>query len=60
MAESHEVQFQPVNNQLEPAVIEKVNKAAHAYEYAPTSELKITSPLAGDSRLPRLWAQTVF
>jgi hypothetical protein len=35
MADSLEVQFQPVNYTSDPAVILMVNKAMRAYEYAP-------------------------
>jgi hypothetical protein len=41
---SLEAQFQPVNDPSDPAVIEMVNKAMWAYEYAPASEPKLTSP----------------
>jgi hypothetical protein len=43
-AESLEAQFQPVNDPSSPAVIEVVNEAMRAYEYAPSSEPKLTSP----------------
>jgi len=35
LAASLEAQFHPVNDLSEPAVIEIVNGAMHAYEYAP-------------------------
>jgi hypothetical protein len=41
---SLEAQFQPMNYQSDPAVIEIVNKAMRASEYAPASEPKLTSP----------------
>jgi hypothetical protein len=44
LADSLEAQFQPMNDPSEPAVIEMVNGAMRAYEYAPTSEPKLTSP----------------
>jgi hypothetical protein len=44
LADSFEAQFQPVNDPWEPAVIEMVNEAMRAYEYAPASELKLTGP----------------
>jgi hypothetical protein len=44
LADSRESQFQPVNDPSSPAVIEVVNEAMHAYEYAPASEPKLTSP----------------
>jgi hypothetical protein len=44
LADSLDAQFQPVNDPLDPAVIEMVNKAMRAYEYAPASEPKLTSP----------------
>jgi hypothetical protein len=42
MADGLEAQFQPVNDPLDPAVIEMVNKSMRAYEYAPASEPKLT------------------
>jgi hypothetical protein len=45
LAKSLEAQFQPVNDPSSPAVIEVVNEAMHAYEYAPASEPKLTSRL---------------
>jgi hypothetical protein len=44
LAESLEAQFQSVNDQSSPVVIETVDKAMRAYEYAPASEPKLTSP----------------
>jgi hypothetical protein len=44
VADSLEVQFQQVIDPSEPAVIEMVNEAIRAYEYAPTSEPKLTNP----------------
>jgi hypothetical protein len=44
LADSLEAQFQPVNDPSDPAVIEMVNEAMQAYEYAPASEPKLTSP----------------
>jgi hypothetical protein len=43
LADSLEAQFQPVNDPSDPAVIEIVNEAMRAYEYAPASEPKLTS-----------------
>jgi hypothetical protein len=45
LADSLEAPFQPVNDPSPPAVIEVVNEAMRAYEYAPASEPKLTSPL---------------
>jgi hypothetical protein len=39
-----EVQFQPVNDPPDPAVIEMVGEALQAYSYAPASEPKLTNP----------------
>jgi hypothetical protein len=44
LADSLEAQFHPVNDPSSPAVTEAVNKARRAYEYAPASEPKLTSP----------------
>jgi hypothetical protein len=44
IADSLEAQLQPVNDPSDPAVIEMVNKAMRAYEYAPASEPRLTSP----------------
>jgi hypothetical protein len=44
LADSLESQFQPVNDPSDPAVIDMVSEAIRAYEYAPASELKLTSP----------------
>jgi hypothetical protein len=44
LANSLKAQFQSVNDPLEPAVIEMFNEAMRAYEYAPASESKVTSP----------------
>jgi hypothetical protein len=44
LADSLETQFQPVNDPSDPAVIEIVDEAMRAYEYAPASEPKLTSP----------------
>jgi hypothetical protein len=44
LADSLEAQLQPVNDPSDPAVIEMVNEAMRAYEYAPASEPKLTSP----------------
>jgi hypothetical protein len=43
LADSLEAQFQPVNDPSDPAVIEMVDEAMRAYEYAPASEPKLTS-----------------
>jgi hypothetical protein len=43
LADSLETHFQPVNDPSDPAVIEMVNEAMRAYEYAPASDLKLTS-----------------
>jgi hypothetical protein len=40
LADSVEAQFQPENDPLEPAIIEMVNEAIRAYEYALASETK--------------------
>jgi hypothetical protein len=40
LADSLEAQFQPVKDLSSPAVIEVVNEAMFAYEYATASELK--------------------
>jgi hypothetical protein len=45
LADSLESQFQPVNHPTNPAVIEKVAEALHAYSYAPASEPKLTNPM---------------
>jgi hypothetical protein len=44
LANSLDAQFQSVNDTSSPAVLEVVNEAMRAYEYAPASELKLTSP----------------
>jgi hypothetical protein len=44
LADSLEAQYQPVNDPSDPAVTERVNEAMRAYEYAPASEPKLTSP----------------
>jgi hypothetical protein len=44
LADSLKAQFQPVNDPSDPAVIAMFNKAMRAYEYAPASEPKLTSP----------------
>jgi hypothetical protein len=44
LAHSLEAQFQPVNDQSDPEVIEMVSEALLTYEYAPASERKLTSP----------------
>jgi hypothetical protein len=44
LADSLESQFRPVNDPSDAAVIEIVNEAIHAHEYAPASELNLTSP----------------
>jgi hypothetical protein len=44
LADSLEAQFQPLNDPSSPAVIEVVNEAMRAYENAPASEPKLTSP----------------
>jgi hypothetical protein len=41
---SLKAQFQPVNDPSDPAVIAMVNEELRAYEYAPASEQKLTSP----------------
>jgi hypothetical protein len=43
-SEKAEAQFQPVNDPSSPAVIEVINEAMRAYEYATASEPKLTSP----------------
>jgi hypothetical protein len=43
-ADNREAQLQPVNDPLSPSVIEAVNEALCAYEYASASEPKLTSP----------------
>jgi hypothetical protein len=45
LADSLEAQLQPVNDPSDLAIIEMVNEAMRAYEYAPASEPKLTSPL---------------
>jgi hypothetical protein len=45
LADSLVTQFQPLNDPSDPAVIEKVNEAMRAYDYAPAYEPKLTSPL---------------
>jgi hypothetical protein len=44
LADSLEAQFQPVNDPSVPAVVKMVSEAMRAYEYAPASEPKLTSP----------------
>jgi archaellum component FlaG (FlaF/FlaG flagellin family) len=44
LADSLEAQFQPVNDPSDPAAIEMVSDAMRAYEYAPASEPKLSSP----------------
>jgi hypothetical protein len=44
LADSLEAQFQPENVPSSPAVIEAVDEAMNAYEYAPASEPEFTSP----------------
>jgi hypothetical protein len=44
LADSLEARFQPVNYPSLPVVIEAGDKAMRAYEYAPASEPKLTSP----------------
>jgi hypothetical protein len=44
LADSLEAQFYPVKDPSDPAVIEMVNEAMRAYEYAPVSEPKLTIP----------------
>jgi hypothetical protein len=44
LADSLEAQFQPMNDPWSPAVIEAVDEEMRAYEYAPASEPKLTSP----------------
>jgi hypothetical protein len=44
LVDSLEAQFQPANDPSDPAVIEVVNEAMRAYEYAAASEPKLTSP----------------
>jgi hypothetical protein len=44
LADSLGAQFYPVNDPSDPAVIKMVNEAMRTYEYAPTSEPKLTSP----------------
>jgi hypothetical protein len=44
LADSLEAQFQPVNDPSNPAVVEMVNEAMRAYDYAPASEPKLSSP----------------
>jgi hypothetical protein len=44
LAHSLDAQFQRQKDPSEPAVTETVNEAMRAYEYAPASELKLTSP----------------
>jgi hypothetical protein len=44
LADNLEAQFQPVKDPSDQALIEMDNKAMRAYEYAPESELKLTSP----------------
>jgi hypothetical protein len=45
LADSLEAKFHLVNDPSDPAVIEMVNEAMRAYEYAPASESKLTIPL---------------
>jgi hypothetical protein len=45
LADSLETQFQPMNDPSDPAVIQMVNEVMRAYEYAPASEPKLSSPL---------------
>jgi hypothetical protein len=44
LADSLEAQFRPVNDPSDAAIIEMVNEAMHAYDCAPASEPKLTSP----------------
>jgi hypothetical protein len=44
LVDSLEVQFQPVNDPSDPAVIEMVDKALQAYSFSPASEPKLTNP----------------
>jgi hypothetical protein len=44
LADRLEAKFQPVNDPSDQEFIEIVNEAMPAYEYAPASELKLTSP----------------
>jgi hypothetical protein len=39
---SHHAYFQPLNDPSDPAVIEMVDEAMRAYEYAPASEPKFS------------------
>jgi hypothetical protein len=43
LADSLEAQFQPLDDPSDSAVIEMLNEAMRAYEYAPASEPKLTS-----------------
>jgi hypothetical protein len=45
LADSLESQSQTVNDQSDPAVIEKVTGALQVYSYAPASEPKLTNPM---------------
>jgi hypothetical protein len=64
LADSVEAQFQLVNDPSDPAVIDMINEAMRAYEYAPASEPKLTSPSevrpSGVSRLARVRDRTVY
>jgi hypothetical protein len=44
LADSLEAEFQPVNDQPSPAVIEAVDEVIRAYKYAPASESKLVRP----------------
>jgi hypothetical protein len=44
LADNLEAQLQPVNDPSDPAVIEMIYETMRAYEYAPASEPKLTSP----------------
>jgi hypothetical protein len=44
LADSLEVQFLLLNDPSDPALIEMIDEAMRSYEYAPSSEQKLTNP----------------
>jgi hypothetical protein len=44
LADNLEVQFQPVDDPSDPAIIDVVNEVMRAFEFAPASEPKLNSP----------------
>jgi hypothetical protein len=60
-----EAHFQPVNDPSDPAVLEMVNEAMRAYEYAPAIGPRLTSPsevlqATRELKWARLWARSVY